>query len=128
VGPEWNQAGLVFTREDGSALPPVNATRHSQKRLSLYADPTAATGAATNRLAWIQAAVQLPITSVSRKASPREPNTGADDGPNLFSRRQLSPKGDRLAVKSSASNWVPGFYVDANCSPSQSRPPLIMWP
>ncbi len=29
-GPAWNEAGLVFTREDGSALRPEYATRHFQ--------------------------------------------------------------------------------------------------
>ena len=27
-GPAWNEAGLVFTREDGSPLRPEYATRH----------------------------------------------------------------------------------------------------
>lgn len=61
-GPAWNEAGLVFTRQDGSPLRPEYVTRHFQAlaqdagppviRLHDYADVGLTTTCATPTRAW----------------------------------------------------------------------------
>ena len=52
-GPAWNDAGLVFTRENGLPLRPEYATRHFQAPPRLQAcQPSGSTTCATPTPAW----------------------------------------------------------------------------